>query len=638
MPAELPKNSRAWSLGVKKHGIQNHTIFTIDGATTIESASKISIKQHLMLRTLQSKIYNPLFIPLVPLGLAQYHTAASKWLEEFPPYQRYLASIEKTKDITPLTDSDEFDLGLFEIPRAQQLQVLNLLGGQGGALKLYEETVNGALISFLSALSLKHPDRRGSEWVPTRLPFKVKFGKVEYEARIDGYFGNIQTSSILVIVEAKAGNRENHETQVSRQEDAEIVAWIMANDIPPQNPTWLVSQDGKELYLTHVSFSDRCKTYLRTGTPTNPQNPNDFLRIKRYGPWKLDDWREIDEFAKAVLAIMLQVATLGPGEVTELDQNRQIDPQINPHLADGNANMTTPQNGKPFALGYLDQGKTYILLRGRLFDLPPSGTEGLDPHAEVITVLSRQGGRLVLQHDSDYISKSGTAIRKSESEAMKLVAKHTSIPVPRVIYAQFLAGDNITSPNPSGNNIGMTIIPGAPLDKSWNSLDDETKQSVCNQTWNLIAKLQTIPRPAHLDGLFQGLADGSPTEDALLEDLNQPPQPLRTDDDLRARIYQRYLHCGGLKYKDELLTMLPQSSASVFTHADIAPRNIMVDERHGITGILDWEWAGWYPDYWEYAQIMRPACRLGDWQEWMDRTAPQRWDIAGITAARRVLF
>ncbi|KAK2801274.1 hypothetical protein FQN51_005374 [Onygenales sp. PD_10] len=261
-----------------------------------------------MLRTLQSKIYNPLFIPLVPLGLAQYHTAASKWLEEFPPYQRYLASIEKTKDITPLTDSDEFDLGLFEIPRAQQLQVLNLLGGQGGALKLYEETVNGALISFLSALSLKHPDRRGSEWVPTRLPFKVKFGKVEYEARIDGYFGNIQTSSILVIVEAKAGNRENHETQVSRQEDAEIVAWIMANDIPPQNPTWLVSQDGKELYLTHVSFSDRYKTYLRTGTPTNPQNPNDFLRIKRYGPWKLDDWREIDEFAKAVLAIMLQVA------------------------------------------------------------------------------------------------------------------------------------------------------------------------------------------------------------------------------------------------------------------------------------------------------------------------------------------
>ena len=70
--------------------------------------------------------------------------------------------------------------------------------------------------------------------------------------------------------------------------------------------------------------------------------------------------------------------------------------------------------------------------------------------------------------------------------------------------------------------------------------------------------------------------------------------------------------------------MLPQSSLSVFTHADIAARNIMVDESHHITGILDWEAAGWYPDYWEYANIMRPACRHGDWQEWMRHTAPQK--------------
>lgn len=41
---------------------------------------------------------------------------------------------------------------------------------------------------------------------------------------------------------------------------------------------------------------------------------------------------------------------------------------------------------------------------------------------------------------------------------------------------------------------------------------------------------------------------------------------------------------------------------TVFTHADIAPRNIMIDEQNKVTGILDWEYAGWYPDYWEYAQ------------------------------------
>ncbi|KAG9233424.1 hypothetical protein BJ875DRAFT_464182 [Amylocarpus encephaloides] len=83
--------------------------------------------------------------------------------------------------------------------------------------------------------------------------------------------------------------------------------------------------------------------------------------------------------------------------------------------------------------------------------------------------------------------------------------------------------------------------------------------------------------------------------------------------------------------------MLPRSDASVFTHGSVAPRNIMVGETNHITGILDWESAGWYPDYWEYANIMRPQYLCEDWQAWMDRTAPEKWDLTGIQASRRVL-
>ncbi len=83
--------------------------------------------------------------------------------------------------------------------------------------------------------------------------------------------------------------------------------------------------------------------------------------------------------------------------------------------------------------------------------------------------------------------------------------------------------------------------------------------------------------------------------------------------------------------------MLPRSKVSVSTHGDIAPRNILVDESGRITGIIDWELAGWYPEYWEYANIMKPT-RDRDWQSRMDRVATQRWDLSGIIAARRVLF
>ena len=56
-----------------------------------------------------------------------------------------------------------------------------------------------------------------------------------------------------------------------------------------------------------------------------------------------------------------------------------------------------------------------------------------------------------------------------------------------------------------------------------------------------------------------------------------------------------------------------------------------------ITGIIDWERAGWYPDYWEYSSMMRP-CMWEDWQKWMDLTAPKKWDLSGLMAARCVLF
>ncbi|KAF2772401.1 hypothetical protein EJ03DRAFT_324815 [Teratosphaeria nubilosa] len=87
----------------------------------------------------------------------------------------------------------------------------------------------------------------------------------------------------------------------------------------------------------------------------------------------------------------------------------------------------------------------------------------------------------------------------------------------------------------------------------------------------------------------------------------------------------------------DLPLMLPESNQSVFTHGDMSPRNIMVDERLQITGIVDWEAVGWYPDYWEYINIWKPSVDL-DWQKWMDQTAPRKWDRRGVDAARRVLF
>ncbi|KAK4142033.1 uncharacterized protein C8A04DRAFT_30437 [Dichotomopilus funicola] len=55
----------------------------------------------------------------------------------------------------------------------------------------------------------------------------------------------------------------------------------------------------------------------------------------------------------------------------------------------------------------------------------------------------------------------------------------------------------------------------------------------------------------------------------------------------------------------------------VFTHADLNARNILVDlvplpdgtTGWRVTGIVDWETAGYYPEYWDYTKALFEGLR-----------------------------
>jgi aminoglycoside phosphotransferase len=50
--------------------------------------------------------------------------------------------------------------------------------------------------------------------------------------------------------------------------------------------------------------------------------------------------------------------------------------------------------------------------------------------------------------------------------------------------------------------------------------------------------------------------------------------------------------------------MEEMSHRIVFTHGDLEHHNIMVKGGR-ITGFLDWEASGWYPDYWEFTTPLK---------------------------------
>lgn len=253
--------------------------------------------------------------------------------------------------------------------------------------------------------------------------------------------------------------------------------------------------------------------------------------------------------------------------------------------------------------------------------------------------LSAQAGCDVyrLGPEQDYVLKRGNRVKNSELEAMNLVCNHTNLRIPEVLGADFREEHN--------GKLWMAFVEGKRLDTIWKTLDSETKERLCQATWAYVTTLRTIPRPKDRNYPNQCKADGSPSNDPLLKDEgcenSLRPTPMFPDVDLRHRIYERYRAKGGDKYAGTLLDMLPNASSnSIFTHGDIAPRNILINDHLEISAILDWENSGWYPYYWEYAIIMGSAGICDDWQMYMDCTAPPAYkcDLKGISAARVVLF
>jgi thiamine kinase-like enzyme len=68
--------------------------------------------------------------------------------------------------------------------------------------------------------------------------------------------------------------------------------------------------------------------------------------------------------------------------------------------------------------------------------------------------------------------------------------------------------------------------------------------------------------------------------------------------------------------KKEVLNCPPRRV--VFTHSDIMPLNILLDDYNTIVAILDWEMAEWMPEQWEYVKAMWMGQYDEGWPEFVE--------------------
>ncbi|KAI1170872.1 kinase-like protein [Nemania sp. FL0916] len=180
----------------------------------------------------------------------------------------------------------------------------------------------------------------------------------------------------------------------------------------------------------------------------------------------------------------------------------------------------------------------------------------------------------------------------AEAEAMRLVRERTSIPVPKILKS-FYQSDYDAS------FIFMEYIPGEPLDLAWESCTASQRQNIVSQLKTMMQELRSI------SGNFIGTVPHGACNDQIFGNAVHQYGPYDDETAFCAGIALSLRACDAHPaFTEKVVTLveaLPRHNRIVFTHGDLVPRNILVRDGN-VVGIVDWEMAGYYPEYWEYAK------------------------------------
>jgi tRNA A-37 threonylcarbamoyl transferase component Bud32 len=214
--------------------------------------------------------------------------------------------------------------------------------------------------------------------------------------------------------------------------------------------------------------------------------------------------------------------------------------------------------------------------------------------------------------NSHFVVKYGEGVNLGEGQMMIFMRQWTNIPVARV-FALFRC-------DTGKNFIVMERIDGTTLEELWHTLDDEKKTEIITKLKRHLRQMRTIESPGGYCNL-----DNKP----LLNEIFWTPSldcvgPFDTEAELCDALVRKCRQSEALKQKSEyyrdILPVVLRGHKPVLTHGDLQRKNIMV--RRGTDSdivLLDWEFAGWYPCYWEYAATVFAGWFTDDWYRWIPK-------------------
>ncbi|KAF2128093.1 hypothetical protein P153DRAFT_367983 [Dothidotthia symphoricarpi CBS 119687] len=249
-----------------------------------------------------------------------------------------------------------------------------------------------------------------------------------------------------------------------------------------------------------------------------------------------------------------------------------------------------------------------------------------------------------------FVVKYGAQVDKLEGETTLFLGQSTCVPVPRV-YALFQTPYR----DIKRTYIIMERIRGPTLASEWPKMNRASKVAVSAKLRIIFEDMRKLESPGGYCSLsHQGLPDGL----FWTMDPSKPfTGPFDTEEELNNAMVAKQLQDGCSKHQANYFARTYKeffiNHAPVFSHGDFQRKNIMIrnspmvegkeaqwDVTHPDIVIIDWEYAGWYPSYWDYARAIYACGRWeDDWNEWVEQfLEPFRNEYAWMELLLRILW
>ncbi|KAI1323685.1 kinase-like domain-containing protein [Xylariaceae sp. FL0255] len=163
-------------------------------------------------------------------------------------------------------------------------------------------------------------------------------------------------------------------------------------------------------------------------------------------------------------------------------------------------------------------------------------------------------------------------------------------------------------------------ISGRDLEQLWPELDHPQKKTISTQIDDLLLQLRSLPRPPNMP-LGDVRRGGCSDSRRFLRRSSEPIMDAEQFEEFIAAGYYKASSGPYARLLRRLMSNLSSATKCVFTHGDLRPANIMVDTgKDGdwhVSGIVDWESSGFYPEYWESVKMTNNLSLADKW-DWYD--------------------